>query len=52
MIVLLERQHRLDRLERVVVVIELDGVGAEVLLVVLQVVDARAHVLAADSRRS
>ena len=46
---LLERQHRLDRLERVVVVIQLDRVGADRLLVVLQVGDARAGVLAADA---
>ena len=49
---LLERQHRLDRLEGVVVVIELHGVGAHRLLEGLQVVDARPHVLAADAVRA
>ena len=44
---LLEPEDGLGRLVRVVLVVELDGVGAQVLLVVLQVVDARAHVLAA-----
>ena len=49
---LLEREHRLDGLERVVVVIQLDRVGAHRLLVVLEVVDARPGVLAADAVRA
>ena len=48
---LLEGQDRLDGLERVVVVVELHRVGAHGLLVVLQVVDARPGVLAADAVR-